>query len=186
MDFFILDFIQENLRSPAMDQIMIFFTKLCDSGVLWLVIGCFFTCFKKTRAWGILLIITVAFTALMGDGCIKSLVGRVRPFYQKPMVDIIINPPIGSSFPSGHAASSFAAAFIINKMNRKIGIAAFIIAVIIGFSRMYLYVHFTTDVLAGALLGILCGLLAYLLAKKIFKGKFNIIRFIIRKDHLKD
>ncbi|MFQ9847078.1 MAG: phosphatase PAP2 family protein, partial [[Clostridium] leptum] len=88
-----------------------------------------------------------------------------------PTVQQLIPLPSGSSFPSGHTASSFTAAWILWKADRKFGAAGLALAVCIGFSRLYLFVHYPTDVLGGAVLGIACAQGIYLLAKRYMRKK---------------
>ena len=98
---------------------------------------------------------------IFGNLLLKPLVGRIRPYDITPNINMLVNALSDYSFPSGHTLSSFAVATVILCFNKKIGIFAMIIATLIGFSRLYLYVHFPTDVLCGAILGILFGKLSY-------------------------
>ena len=79
----------------------------------------------------------------------------------------LVARPHGWSFPSGHTASGFAAAFALWFQNRKLGTLALLLATFIGFTRLYLYVHFPTDILGGIALGLAAGALGSLLADKI-------------------
>lgn len=165
----ILNFIQENLRNPIMDKIIPIITSLGNGGLVWIIIAIIFIITKKYRKYGLIMLITLIICELVGDIAIKHLVGRERPFNVTKAIELLIKPPTGYSFPSGHTMSSFAAATIISKMNKKFGIAAFILAALIGFSRMYLYVHYPSDVLVGCILGIIFSSLTY----KIINGKLE-------------
>lgn len=106
--------------------------------------------------------------SIVGLLILKPIIGRPRPFMVEAF-DLLIKEPMGYSFPSGHTGSSFAAAFTIYYYNKKEGILALILAALIGFSRMYLSVHYPTDVLAGLILGYLSSLVAL----KIIKNKYE-------------
>lgn len=154
-DFGILDFIQEFFRCGFLDKILAFITHLGDAGLIWIAVGIVMLFFKKYRKCGITVLLSLALCATLTSGVIKPLVGRLRPFQIRNVVPYIA-PPGGFSFPSGHTSSSFAAATAVFLCNKNEGVAAYFLAVLIAFSRLYFYVHFPTDVLAGAALGILC------------------------------
>lgn len=155
IDFGILDFIQQNLRNPFFDFLMPFFSAIGEAGIVWIVIcvGMLFP--KKTRMWAVAGLVAMLVTWLSGEVILKNLIGRVRPCNVNLAVDMLVDRPSSYSFPSGHTSSSFACATVIFRMNKKWGIGALILAALIGFSRLYNYVHFPTDVLAGMLWGIL-------------------------------
>ena len=154
MDFAILDFIQ-NLRCPVADRIFAFITHLGDAGLVWIALGIIMLFFKKYRKCGVIVLLSLALCAVLTSGVIKPLVGRLRPFQIKGIVPAIA-PPGGFSFPSGHTSSSFTAATAIFLCHKREGAAAYALAALIAFSRLYFYVHFPTDVLAGGMLGIVC------------------------------
>ena len=107
----------------------------------------------------------------MGNLTIKPLVGRLRPFYIVHDIKLLIPEPYGYSFPSGHALSSFAASTVIFLNNKKLGLIALILAIMIAFSRLYLYVHYLSDVLVGALLGVMVGIFSKYILEKSHKLK---------------
>ena len=157
MDFALLRGIQE-LHNPWLDQVMQAITWLGNGGWFWCALAVLFLAFRRTRRTGLSMLASLGLGALIGLVILKPLIGRERPCWIDPSVRLLIPVPQDFSFPSGHTSSSFAAAVTI-LLNRKkgkvpvLGLAALVLAVLIGFSRMYLYVHFPTDVLAGALLG---------------------------------
>ena len=155
-DFFILDFIQGYMRCGFLDAVMVFFTKLGDNGLIWIVLTLICLITDKYRKLGSAMAIALVLSLLLGNEALKELVARPRPFQLKETALLIAAPP-GYSFPSGHTMSSFAAAAAIGLMNKKHAAWAYVLASLIAFSRMYLYVHFFTDVLAGALLGVVFG-----------------------------
>ena len=109
---------------------------------------------------GIQLINTLIFCGIIGNLILKPIFKRNRPFSINPIIELIIAAPNDFSFPSGHTMVSFASSYIIYKFNKKLGICSYILSLLIGISRMYLYVHYPTDVIAGAIIGILIGILA--------------------------
>ena len=159
IEFAILDFIQ-NMASPIMDRIMVFITTLGNSGTLWIVLAVLMLCSKKYRVTGIMLAVGLIGSLLIGNIVLKPLVGRMRPFSIKEGIDLLINAPRDFSFPSGHTLSSVISATILLLREKKIGYAAAITAFLIAFSRLYLYVHFPTDVIAGAVIGVIIGFLS--------------------------
>lgn len=161
-------FALQNLHCSWLDSIMIFFTELGNNGIAWIVIALICICFKKSRRCGILMGLTMLFCLALGNGVIKNLVARPRPFQVLGNPEILIIPPPSEySFPSGHTMHGMASAVTIFLHNRKAGIAALLGAAVIAFSRMYLFVHFPTDILGGAIIGTLAALMMYALAKKI-------------------
>ena len=95
---------------------------------------------------------------ILCNGILKNLFHRVRPYDIRTSIELLVKRPLDYSFPSGHTAVSFAAASAAWFMKkRKTGVAFGAVACLIAFSRLYLYVHYPTDVLAGAVIGILCG-----------------------------
>lgn len=154
IDFKILNWIQEALHNNLFDSFFPFLTKLGDGGMIWIVTGIILLCFKKYRKIGVFLLLGLAFGFLIGECTMKPLIGRVRPFIENENINLLISPPSGYSFPSGHSWSSFTAGTFLLLNNKKWGLPAFGLAVLIAFSRLYLYVHFPSDVIAGALFGI--------------------------------
>lgn len=157
IDDFILNFVQANIRNPIMDSIMKFTTFLGNGGLIWILIALVLIFTKKYRKYGYAVIISLLMCSLVGDGILKHMVGRIRPYKLNESIKLLISPPKGFSFPSGHTMSSFAAAMVIFKAKKRFGIVAFITAVLIGFSRLYLYVHYPSDVFIGAILGLTIG-----------------------------
>ena len=111
---------------------------------------------------------------LCGNLLLKPLIGRIRPFNVQDAITLLIAAPLDYSFPSGHTMSSFAAAMVLLLTDRRMGIPAMLLAGLIAFSRMYLYVHYPTDILGGALLGILCGYLGCRIVQKTEQYKRKI------------
>ncbi len=151
MDFTILNWIQAHLRCPLGDWIFPLFSALGDGGFLWLLLAAVLLCRRTWRKQGVLLLLGLAAGFLLVNLLLKPLVARPRPSWISDIV-LLVENPTDFSFPSGHTASSFIAAFILLAKWKKAGTAALITASLIAFSRLYLYVHFPSDVLASVLL----------------------------------
>ncbi len=150
-DLFVLEFMSA-LSNPLLDRIMSFITKLGDKGLIWILLAFVLIFRRNTRIYGIAIIIALSFVTILGEGIIKNLVQRNRPFIEYGF-DILIKPPTSYSFPSGHTASSFAVLGIFLFSIKKYRCICFILAFLIAFSRLYLGVHYFSDVLAGAIIG---------------------------------
>lgn len=160
MEFQILYTIQK-MHGPLLDELMTGITFLGDKGWFWILLAAVFLCIKKTRPLGLAMAVSIAAGALIGNLALKPLVARQRPCWLDPSVALLIANPGDFSFPSGHTLVSFEGAVSIFLYNRKWGWWALALAVLIAFSRLYLFVHFPTDVLAGAALGTAIALAAY-------------------------
>lgn len=152
MDVAILNFIQNNFHNPVTDLIFPIITALGNGSGIWLTIAVFLIYIKKYRRWGVVLLLAIILTFVTGELILKPLIARPRPFSLHPYT-LLIKPPFGFSCPSGHASSSFSSTTVLWRVKRKWGVAALILSVLIAFSRVFLSVHFPSDVLAGALLG---------------------------------
>ena len=165
MDFSILYAIQK-LRCEFLDSFMVLLTNIVGSyGYLWLAVAAVLCIFKRTRKSGIAVLISYVLVFLAGQFVLKDLIARVRPCVIDQTVELLIKRPTSYSCPSTHTAWSFGAATAIFLHHRKAGIAAFVLAAVIGFSRLYLFVHFPTDVLAGIVLGVAAGIAAYYIVR---------------------
>lgn len=167
MELAILDFIQSNLRCGIMDSVMTFITGLGDSGKIWIACTLLLLLIPKTRKAGLAMGIALALEIVCCNVILKPFVARIRPCDVNTAVQLLIERPIDYSFPSGHTASSFAAASALYFSRKKLWIPTAVLAGMIGFSRLYLYVHYPTDVLAGALIGIMMGGIGYVLANAV-------------------
>lgn len=165
----ILDFIQNNLRNGFLDIIMRFITHIGDYGIIWFLTAVVLMTVKKTRAVGFAILAALLLCLLVGNLTLKPLIARERPFTVNASIELLIPRPADFSFPSGHTMSSFAAATVIFLANKRFGTVALVLAGAIAFSRLYLYVHYPSDVLAGGLIGIAFGVPAYAVTTKILK-----------------
>lgn len=159
-----------SLQLPVLNEIMIFISTIGNAGIIWIALGLALLCFKKTRKTGITVIAALIISLLIGNLTIKPLVARQRPF-EANEINLLITAPKDRSFPSGHAMSSFAASVAVILNNRKLGIPAICVATLIAFSRLYLQVHYFTDVIVGIILGILYAVIAHAIIKYIINKK---------------
>lgn len=168
MEFEILYRIQE-MHTGFLNPLMIGVSALGNGGMIWILIALVLLFFKKTRRCGLLMLLSMAVCFITGNLCIKNLVQRPRPCQIDTAVRLLIPMPGEYSFPSGHTLHGFTAATIIFLHNKKAGIAALLLAAVIAFSRMYLFVHFPTDILGGIILGVAAAVIVYRFSYKIKK-----------------
>ena len=160
IDHEILIFIQENLRFDWLTEPTIFVSHLGDHGKIWIILCLILLLFKRTRKAGFCGLIALLINLLITNVTLKPMIGRVRPYEQFNDLLLLLEKQKDFSFPSGHTSSSFAAAWAIFQMDRDgvkrkiLGMAVMFLAIWIAWSRLYVAVHFPTDVLAGALIGI--------------------------------
>ena len=168
MDFGVL-YALNNIHTEILDKIMIGITYLGEKGIFWIGIAIVLLFLKKTRKCGFFMLVSMMIGLIIGNGLIKNLVARQRPCWIDQTINLLIANPKDFSFPSGHTLASFEAAITIFMFNKKWGMVAIITAILIGISRLYLFVHFPTDVLAGAILGTVIALSVYYFGNKIEK-----------------
>lgn len=175
LDLSILDFIHNTLSDPVMDLIMTYLTYSIEYGAMAILVFIVMMCIKNMRKTGFAVMGATLSVLLFGELIIKHLVCRMRPFAINGAIELIIKAPSGFSFPSSHTATCFAMATAIYLFHKRLGIIAYIYASLVAFSRMYLYVHYPSDIIGGIALGIGCGIgsaaLVKLICKKIDKHK---------------
>ena len=149
LDQTILHGIHAALTGPFLDFLMPKITDLGNGGAIWLLAAGCLLCTKKYRRQGVILLAGLAVGVLVGNMCLKNLIARSRPCWLDDSVFMLISVPTDYSFPSGHMLASAIGATVLTKTNRRFGWAAIPLAAIIAFSRLYLFVHFPSDILAG-------------------------------------
>ena len=176
MDNKILDFIEKNLHSKWLDYIMHFFTIIGEAGIFMLIIALICLLQKKHRRIGIIILFSALLGFVIGNLFLKNIIARDRPCTVFPENIYFIDCASGYSFPSGHTLHSFIPAFVLLFNKRiKASIIVFVLASLIAFSRMYFYVHYFTDILAGFILAAIIAFFTTTLfnkqskLKKIFK-----------------
>lgn len=157
MEFFILNWIQANCRCAFLDALMPAVSALCSHGEIWIALALVLLLIKRTRKLGAVMAVALVLDVVCCNLLLKPLVGRLRPCVVNPAVTLLVAIPTDASFPSGHTASSFAAVSALLSCRSKLWRPAFALALLIAFSRLYLYVHWPSDVLGGAVLGTLLG-----------------------------
>ncbi len=181
-DLPILDWIQHNLHSGFMDWFMPFITMFGEAGIFWIACAALLLIIPKTRKTGLAMGIALLMGLIICNGILKNVCARPRPYdYQldtlkNTWADFLINGKLlveglsDYSFPSGHTIASFEAAGVLMIRNKKLGIPALILACLIAFSRLYLYVHYPTDVIVSVILGTAFAFISNWLVNK-FWGK---------------
>ena len=172
-EFVILNFIQDNIRNPVLDKIMPFISMLGALGIVWIVwtIICLIT--KKYRRLGTRLSAALILTLIVCSGILKPIVSRLRPYELNSTIQLTVKPEFDTSFPSGHTFFAFSVATVCFMYNKKLGIIMYLFAFLMAFSRLYLYVHFPTDVIFGAVFGIITGIIAGKLENYIVEKEQN-------------
>lgn len=168
MDGQILLWIQDNLRYDWLTSIMKFISFISNGGILWIVLAAILIFVKKTKREGITLAIGLILHVLTCNILVKNLVRRPRPYVEVDGLKSLIGNLSDYSFPSGHTTVMFMIAMVfVKKFPKHIGIIMYILAILTGFSRMYLGVHYPTDIIGGAVLGSLIGLFAVYIEERL-------------------
>ena len=173
-DLPILDWIAANIWCPVLDVAMPIITLLGDAGIFWIAVSVLFMILKKYRKTGIGMMLALLMGLVVCNIWLKPAVARIRPYdfqleYFQKEIALLAGAMHDFSFPSGHTIASFEAAVVIALNHKKLGIGAMILAVLIAFSRLYLYVHYPTDVLVSIVLGTAFALIGNFLAQKIME-----------------
>ncbi len=165
IDWNILNFIHNNLTSGVMDKVMPFVSLLGNKGAIWLIVACIFIFIPKFRKYGIMMAIAFLLEYICGNLVLKNIICRQRPCWINQDIRLLIPVPQDYSFPSGHTLSSTIGAIFVYLANKKCGYFAIALAILIAFSRMYMYVHFPSDILAGLIIGVVISFFTYKICK---------------------
>ena len=173
-DLPILDWIQETMQCTFLDKTMPIVTLFGDGGVFWIGIAVLLLFFAKYRKTGFSMGMALVLGLVVCNITLKPLVARIRPYdFQLQEfgreITLLISAQHDFSFPSGHTIASFEACTVLLLHDKRMGIPATVLAILIAFSRLYLYVHYPTDVLVSLVLGIAFGLLGNFLVNLIYK-----------------
>lgn len=181
----LLLWIQNNLRSELLTPFMKFITTLGNAGMIWIILSIVLVINRGTRKVGITCALALLCSLLINNIILKNLISRPRPFVALKELTLLVRKPRETSFPSGHTASSFAAATVIllgsgskekgHKVRRLFGVMAIVLAALIAFSRLYLGCHYPLDVIGGLGSGIACALIAMCIVNRIIKDKPNVM-----------
>jgi undecaprenyl-diphosphatase len=163
MDIAILNYVQNHCHNKFTDFFFVLLSRLGNGGAIWFAFMFFMASRPRTKRYAFLLFFSVALAYLVSQ-ILKPIIGRPRPFVVYPGQRLLIHIPSGYSCPSGHSSSSFAAATVICMVNYPVvGVAAFLLAFGIAFSRIFLFVHYPSDTAVGAILGVLSAFLIFAL-----------------------
>ena len=174
MDADILMWLQENFRQEGLDQFFSFFTRLGNNGELWIALLVVLFIIPPFRRMALTAVASLLSTYLLVDFVIKPLVARVRPYVTVEGLFSLVGPEKSHSFPSGHSATAFAVGYVLFRMlPAKYGAPILILAALMAFSRLYVGVHYPTDVLAGVLIGVLVGEVCYQIQKALSRSKIR-------------
>ena len=167
----ILDFIAEHFHCGFLDTVLPYITSMADKGLIWIIAAVVMLCFRKTRKAGCMMGLALIMGLVVGNLTLKPLIGRIRPYDVNEAVNLLVKPLHDASFPSGHTLASFEGAGVLMLTHRKtFGYPALVLAIIIAFSRLYLYVHYPTDVLAGVILGLAFAFASYKIIGAIYSA----------------
>ena len=168
----ILLFIQEHIRNALCDVFFKSITHLGDAGIFWILLTIVLLCFKQTRKAGIYSACGLILSLIVNNLILKNLVGRVRPYELVEGLNCIVGPAHDASFPSGHTGASFASAVSIYKqIPKKYAIFFIVLASLIAFSRLYVGIHYPTDVLGGLVTGIGIGIIVNIFGDRFYASR---------------
>lgn len=170
-EFDVLNWIQENLRSGFLDMLMPAITFLGNGGWFWIALTLIGFIPKATRKYAFISAFALICCLVFGNMILKPLIARIRPYDIQTGVQLLIEKPHDYAFPSGHTQASFATATAIFFKDKRWGIAALALAALIAFSRLYLFVHYPTDVLAGILFGVGYAIIGKLVVEAVYKKR---------------
>lgn len=182
--------IQQALNADWLTPIMKLITMLGEDGIFWIAVCLVLLLFRRTRRLGVICTVSLLFTFIACNLCLKPAVDRIRPWVTFQMVNPMLPPPGDASFPSGHSANAMGPAWamflatmsvrtaegrsydevrclgwkgdgVSPRMMHRLGIAAVVLAVLIGISRLYLGMHYPSDVACGLLLGMIVATAVY-------------------------
>ena len=169
LELAILDWIQLHLRCGFLDWLMPFVSGLSNHGEVWILFAALLLLIR--RAYGLSAAGALALDLIACNMILKPLIGRIRPFAFRPELPLLVSPPGDASFPSGHTAAAFAVVFALRFSGSPLWRPALALAAVTAFSRLYLYVHWPTDVLGGILLGAAVGWAGAKLAGEFLKKR---------------
>ena len=171
-EFQILDKLQ-TIHTPLLDRFMVAVTKLGDAGIVWIILTVILLLIPKTRKSGVYMAVALIADLIICNVILKPIVARIRPYSINQTVQLLVTPLKDYSFPIGtilqHRLHRLVRCILSGR--KRMAAGALIVSVLIAFSRMYLYVHYPTDVLGGLIIGLLCGWIADMIIKKVMEKR---------------
>ncbi|WP_311482304.1 phosphatase PAP2 family protein [uncultured Anaerococcus sp.] len=170
----------QGMRSTPIDKFMVTISAAGNLSLIWIAFIFIFLSAKELKNQGKIMIIAFILNILLVNILVKNLVARPRPYDVANFTGLLVHKLSDNSFPSGHTSYAFTFATIVTLLNKNKALKIFtdVLAVLMAFSRLYLYVHFPTDVLAGAVFGILIGILSIKIYNsqkyRQIKAKYNL------------
>jgi len=180
LDNYILSVIKKYVHNRYLDVIMPIVTFTGNLGIIWILISIALILDKPYRVIGNSIILTLIISTIIGEGIVKHMVRRVRPCNRQDYVSLLRFKPISYSFPSGHTLSSFAAAEMLSLYFTQYRLIFMLLAFLIAVSRLYLYVHYPTDVIAGVIIGVLCSKIIFIILQEGYNSSIQQILINIR------
>lgn len=180
LDFNILFWIQNLIRNDVFDVIIPFYTSLGEDGIIWIALGLILLIPKKYRKTGIMVLAALLVMLVVNNIVLKNLIARPRPCWTYPEMVQLVHNPSSYSFPSGHTTSAFAVAFTVFSQHKKLGKVIIIMAAIMAFTRLYVFVHFPTDIYGGILVAAAITTFVCFMEKKISP---RITEFLQKRTH---
>jgi undecaprenyl-diphosphatase len=174
-DNYILCFIKKHVHNKYLDILMPIITSMGNLGAIWIIIASIISLSNIHRLIGYIIMLTLIIGTILGEGIIKNIVRRIRPCNKHNNVSLLISRPLSYSFPSGHTLSSFAASEMLSINYPQYRFIFMVIAFLIALSRIYLYVHYPTDIIAGIILGILCSKLTLMVLQVGYITKIHLL-----------
>lgn len=180
IDIAILNFIQNTFKSPLLDKIMTSITALGNMGIFWILLILIFLTTKEYKKIGKIMIVSLIINTIIVNLLIKPLFDRTRPFEIVEGIRLLVLKPTDPSFPSGHSAISFCMLTVILLFSKSnvINVMATVLAFLIAFSRLYLYVHYPSDVVVGSIIGVICAIFGI---KLYYSKRGKEIRFKLKE-----
>ncbi|MBZ9688544.1 phosphatase PAP2 family protein [Clostridium estertheticum] len=177
-DNYILFIIEKYVHNRCLDIIMPVLTFMGNMGIVWVIIAIALIVDKPYRIIGYSIFLTLIIGTIVGEGIVKHIVRRVRPCNKQDNFSMFNLKPISYSFPSGHTLSSFAAAEMLSLYFTQYRLVFMSMAILIALSRLYLYVHYPTDVIAGFIIGVLCSKIIFIILQQGYIQNFFVFKFL--------